>query len=81
MPKLYGLSPEKAALLRNPTIEGALKFWPFPAIGEPHRDNAPLAGLHKARIMWPGATKAMVRESKAWLRENGYEVPPRVHAH
>lgn len=78
--KLYGLSPEKAALLDNPTTEGAMKFWSYDLLGEPAAPDAPMAGLHRARVMWPGASKQQVKESKAWLRAHGYTVPPRVHS-
>jgi hypothetical protein len=73
---LYGLTPEKVDLLRNPTAEKAMKLWPHHVRGmeQPLDGTAALAGVHKARLLWPGSTKAMVRESKEWLRVHGYGV-------
>ena len=66
------LSIEKEAILRNPTAEGAIKFWPWHILGDPIRPDAPLAGLHKARVAWPGSTRQMRAESRRWLVEHGY---------
>ncbi len=40
-------------------------------------DTIALAGLHKARIQWRDATEAEVEQSRAWLREKGFEIPER----
>lgn len=78
---MIGLSPKQIALLKNPTLEGALEFWPA-ALGKPISPDAPLAGIHKARLVWPGATKKMVQESRAWLKEHGYgTIPGRPDEH
>lgn len=42
---------ERIALMKNPTLEGALKFWDYKRLGEPVKPNVPLAGIHKARIL------------------------------
>lgn len=76
MSNKHGLSDEQIALLKNPTMEGAMKLWNYALLGKPLGD-APLAGVHKARLKWPGSSKAMVQESKKWLRENGYGADPR----
>lgn len=69
----YGVSPETVAVLLNPTLEGAMQFWDRGIHGDPIGD-APLAGIHKARLKWPASTKVMVKESKKWLLENGYGI-------
>jgi len=71
------LSPEKIDALRNPTEDKALKFWRSELLGSPQPDVA-LAGLHKARCMWPQSTAKMVRDSRAWLSAHGFDVPPRL---
>ena len=68
-----GLSPEQITLLKNPTMEGALKFWNYEILGKPI-GLAPLAGVHKARLKWPGATLEMRAESMTWLLANNYKV-------
>lgn len=68
------LSPEKIALLKNPTTEGALKFWNYDLLGKPMDDTVALAGVHRARLKWDGSTKAMIRESREWLQSHGYTV-------
>lgn len=40
------------------------------------RDEITLAAIHKARIVWTGATPEMVRESRSWLAEKGFSPPP-----
>ena len=72
-----GLSPRQIELLKNPTLEGGLEFWPA-FLGKPISPDAPLAGIHKARLQSPGASKKMVQESKAWLEAHGYGVKPGV---
>lgn len=54
------ISKEQEALLRNPTIEGAMKLWPYHLLGAPLNDTVALAGLHKARLVWPKSTKKMI---------------------
>ena len=70
----YGLSDEKVAVLRNPTEEGAMKFWDYALLGEPIDATVPLAGVHRARLKWGGSTKKMVKESKRWLLDHGYRL-------
>lgn len=65
---------KRDAVMRNPTNEGALRFWNYELLGPTARPDAPLAGVHKARLQWTGATEAMKAESRAWLREHGYSV-------
>lgn len=72
-----GFSADQIALFKNPTNEHALRYWNYDLLGQPASPDAPLAGIHKARIKWRGSTKDMVRESKAWLREHGYGDDPR----
>lgn len=73
----FGLSPKTIALLKNPTAEGAAAVWRSDLFGEPKDPTVPLAAIHKARLKWPESTKKMVRESKEWLRANGYGTDPR----
>ena len=72
------LDPALVALMRNPTVEGALGYyepfrrkmgWPYPVDATP--EVAALACVHKARVRWSGSTKAMVRASKRWLVQHG----------
>ena len=72
----WPISPEREALLRNPTLEGALKFWNYKMLGEPANEFVPLAGVHKARLAWSGSTKAMIKESKKWLADHGFGALP-----
>lgn len=74
-PPNFGLSDEKVALLRNPTYEAALRFWDYAKLGKPSSAEAVLAGVHKARIVWPGSTPQMVQESKLWLLRRGLRLP------
>jgi hypothetical protein len=74
-PPNYGLTDERVALLKNPTVEGAMKFWNFALMGKPASEDAILAGVHKARIMWPGSTATMIEESKLWLLRRGLKIP------
>ena len=77
-PRMHCLDPDLVALMRNPTVEGAMGFyepfrrkmgWPYPIDATP--EVAALACVHKARVRWSGSTKSMVRASKAWLVEHG----------
>ena len=72
----FALSPQAEALLRNPTTEGALALFTPEMRASVGHPLVPLASVHKARIKWPGSTKQMVRESKAWLREHGFGTDP-----
>jgi len=76
----YELSADKIDCLRNPTTEKAMKFWPHDLLGSPKTETAALAGVHKARLVWSGSTKKMIRESKKWLAENGYSPTPSPYA-
>ena len=67
-----GFSADQIALWKNPTNEHAMKYWDRSVMGEPLHHDVALAGVHKARVKWRGSTKQMVRESKEWLRANGY---------
>lgn len=69
------MTPEKREALLHPTMERALRFWRPELLGPPIGD-APLAGLHKARLIWPESTASMIEVSKKWLVDHGYE--PRV---
>lgn len=78
---MIGSLPEKERALRNldklTDEEGNalfMQWWPRHLLGEPLTDKpfVALAGAHRARIRWPGATKKQVKASKAWLREHGY---------
>ena len=40
-------------------------------------DETVLVALHKARIMWRGASDLEVAVSTAWLKERGYSAPER----
>lgn len=76
-PPHFGLSDEQAAVLRNPTFAGAMAFWPWHAPGMrngPRSPDVALAGVHKARLHWPGATEAMKQESKLWLIKRGLKI-------
>ena len=70
------MTPKQIALLKNPTIESAMEFWPAHLLGPPLSHNTALAGIHKARLAWKGSSKAMIKESKAWLAANGYGATP-----
>ena len=70
----HGLDLVTIDALVNPTMEKALRFW-NPLLGAPIGD-APLAGLHKARLKWQGSTKKMIKESEDWLRLHGYDTDP-----
>jgi len=72
----FGLSPQAKAVLRNPTTEGALALLTPEMRASVIHPLVPLASIHKARLKWPGSTKQMVRESKAWLREHGFGTDP-----
>ena len=65
------LSARKVEILRNPTTEAAMEFWPWHLLGKPASPDAPMAGLHKARLAWPGSTRQMRAESRRWLVEHG----------
>lgn len=76
--RLHCTDPCLVAVMRNPTVEGALSFyepfrrkmgWPYPLDATP--EVAALACVHKARLGWRGSTKAMIRASRAWLIEHG----------
>lgn len=72
----YELPPERIALLKNPTEEGAVKFIRDSLhIPNPNPKNA-LAGLHKARLSWNGSSPEMIEESKKWLVDNGFSPTP-----
>ncbi len=68
----FHASPEHIAVLRNPTLLGAMKLWDFSRLGLPENDTVPLAGVHKARLQWSGASKRQIKESKKWLSDHGY---------
>jgi hypothetical protein len=51
---IHGIPADRAALLRNPTIEGAMKFWNRQLLGNPVEQETALAGLYKARLQWKG---------------------------
>jgi len=68
---------EKRQILRNPTPENAMKLWDYALLGKPLSDTVAMAGLHKARVLWRGSSKKMVKESKQWLRDHGYLIPTR----
>jgi len=55
---------KRDALFRNPTLDAAMAHY---------GPLAPLAMAHKARLQWLDATDPMLAESRAWLKENGYE--------
>ena len=67
------LQREREAVLRNPTVEGAIRYFWQEHLGDPrklHPDTI-LAGVHKARVWWPKATPQMVEQSKRWLSQRG----------
>jgi hypothetical protein len=51
-----------------------MQWWPYHLLGEPSTEKpfVAAAGAHRARIQWRGASKRMVKASKAWLRSHGY---------
>jgi hypothetical protein len=59
------------AVFREPTLERAIEFDGL--FNHAERADAPLAGVHKARLQWLDATDAMLAESIAWLTSHGYE--------
>jgi len=78
---MIGLSPDKERAFRNlDNMSDAeadalfMQWWPRQLLGEPLNDRpfVAAAGAHKARIMWPGATKKQVKASKRWLAAHGY---------
>jgi hypothetical protein len=73
---IHGIPEDRAQLLRNPTLEGAMKLWNYDLLGPPAEPETALAGLHKARLKWKGSTKQMVKESKKWLSDRGYGPVP-----
>jgi hypothetical protein len=76
MKLIHGIPEDRAQLLRNPTLEGAMKLWNYQLLGPPVEPETALAGLHKARLKWAGSTKQMVKESKKWLSDRGYGPVP-----
>lgn len=66
------VTPEKREALLHPTMDRAMKLWRFELLGPPIGD-APLAGLHKARLLWPESSAEMIAVSKKWLTDHGYE--------
>jgi hypothetical protein len=63
--------------LRAGTAEAAAAMWKESGLGLPVTPDVPLAGLHKARIVWPDATDEEVQASRAWLAEHGFKAPVR----
>ena len=63
--------------LRAATQEAALAFWLDSDLPPPSSPDVPLAGLHKARIMWRDATAEEVRASRSWLIAHGFKAPER----
>lgn len=74
-PPNYGLDEVRANLMRKPSVEVAMRFWDFKRMGKPVSEDAVLAGVHKARVVWPGSTPEMVQESKLWLLRRGLKIP------
>jgi hypothetical protein len=68
------MDDERIDALRHPTHEKAMKLWDYALLGEPQPDT-PLAGLHKARILWHQSTEQMKEESRAWLIAHGFTLP------
>jgi hypothetical protein len=73
MNDLNKFKAERDALFRNPTLEAAEAYWAANGFEPPHEPTVPLAMVHKARLQWLDATDAMLAESAAWLRDNGYQ--------
>lgn len=63
--------------LREGTAEAAKRLWDATKLGVPVDLTVPLAGLHKARILWRDATPEEVKTSQEWLVANGYKAPRR----
>ena len=63
---------KRDALLRNPNIVDATKWWVSQNLPDPACPTVPLATVHKARLQWLDATDTMITESIAWLQANGY---------
>lgn len=74
-PPNYGLGEVQANLLRNPTVEVAMRFWDFRKNGRPKTPDSVLVGIHQARVVWPGSTPEMVEESKLWLMRRARKIP------
>lgn len=69
------LDKDKIEAMKNPTLEAALRYWPYDILGPPLTPDIALAGLHKAVILWPGSTTEMIMKSRIWLEQHGWEVP------
>jgi hypothetical protein len=72
MSELRNYLRRRNKVLRNPTMKGAMELWDENRLGKPSSPDVPLAGLHKARLHWLGATPAMIRESQQWLADHGF---------
>lgn len=74
-PPNWGLSEVVVAVLKNPTVEGGMRLWPWHVLkAGPKSPDAVLAGLHRARLHWPGSTLVMIEESKLYLLRRGIKL-------
>jgi hypothetical protein len=64
---------KRDALFRNPTMEAAVAHLTRIGFTHYHREDVPLAMVHKARLQWLEVTDAMIEESMAWLIEHDYQ--------
>lgn len=61
------------AVFRDPTYENAMQYWDYGKMGMPLDKDVPLAGVHKARLLWTEATEEMKQESREWLAAHGFK--------